>query len=152
MMELSLSELQGWFLGLSNKNTGANGNVIGAFPASVDVKNNTTSFWYSEITGYALSLLVNISKQDKNSALSDCKNTADKAFEFLNYVATQSKKIDDIDSIFTDTEIEFFELLELNDGEIPLTKQKNIDVVINYLVKSGIAPKYIEEIIPTDNF
>ncbi|MFK7780410.1 MAG: HAMP domain-containing sensor histidine kinase [Candidatus Gracilibacteria bacterium] len=71
--------------------------------------------------------------------------------EYINNVI-EKQTIDDIDSIFTDTEIEFFELLENNDGEIPLTKQKNIDIVINYLVKSGIAPKYIEEIIPTDNF
>ncbi len=71
--------------------------------------------------------------------------------EYINSVI-EKQTIDDIDSIFTDTEIEFFELLEDNDGKIPLTKQKNMDVVINYLVKSGIAPKYIEEIVPTDNF
>ena len=72
----------------------------------------------------------------------------------IDYINDVIKKqtIDDIDSIFTDTEIEFFELLENNNWDIPLTKQKNIDIVINYLVKSGIAPKYIEEIIPTDNF
>lgn len=72
----------------------------------------------------------------------------------IDYINDVIKKqtIDDIDSIFTDTEIEFFELLENNNWNIPLTKQKNIDIVINYLVKSGIAPKYIEEIIPTDNF
>ena len=71
--------------------------------------------------------------------------------EYINNVV-EKQTIDDIDSIFTDTEIEFFELLEINDWEIPLTKEKNIDIVINYLVKSWIAPKYIEEIIPTDNF
>lgn len=71
--------------------------------------------------------------------------------EYINNVI-EKQTIDDIDSIFTDTEIEFFELLENNNWEIPLNKQKNIDIVINYLVKSGIAPKYIEEIIPTDNF
>jgi len=72
----------------------------------------------------------------------------------IDYINDVIKKqtIDDIDSIFTDTEIEFFELLENNNWKIPLTKQKNTDIVINYLVKSGIAPKYIEEIIPTDNF
>ncbi len=72
----------------------------------------------------------------------------------IDYINDVIKKqtIDDIDSIFTDTEIEFFELLENNNWKIPLTKQKNIDIVINYLVKSGIAPKYIEEIIPTNNF
>lgn len=71
--------------------------------------------------------------------------------DYVNQIV-EKQTIDDIDSIFTDTEIEFFELLEANDWEIPLTKQKNIDIVINYLVKSGIAPKYIEEIVPPDNF
>lgn len=71
--------------------------------------------------------------------------------EYINTVI-EKQTIDDIDSIFTDTEIEFFELLENNNWKIPLNKQKNIDIVINYLVKSWIAPKYIEEIIPTDNF
>ncbi|MDP2090963.1 MAG: HAMP domain-containing sensor histidine kinase [Candidatus Gracilibacteria bacterium] len=71
--------------------------------------------------------------------------------EYINEVI-EKQTVDDIDSIFTDTEIEFFELLENNNGKIPLTKQKNIDIVINYLVKSGISSKYIEEIVPTDNF
>lgn len=71
--------------------------------------------------------------------------------EYINEVI-EKQTIDDIDSIFTDTEIEFFELLENNDGKIPLTKQRNIDIVINYLVKSWISSKYIEEIVPTDNF
>lgn len=71
--------------------------------------------------------------------------------EYINDII-KKQTIDDIDSIFTDTEIEFFELLENNDWKIPLSKEKNVDIVINYLVKSWIAPKYIEEIIPTDNF
>lgn len=71
--------------------------------------------------------------------------------EYINDVV-KKQTIDDIESIFTDTEIEFFELLEDNDWKIPLEKEKNVDIVINYLVKSWIAPKYIEEIIPTDNF
>ena len=71
--------------------------------------------------------------------------------EYINNVL-EKQTIDDIDSIFTDTEIEFFELLENNDWEIPLNKEKNVDVVINYLVKSGVAPRYIDELVPTDNF
>jgi len=59
---------------------------------------------------------------------------------------------DDIDNIFTDTEIEFFELLENNNWKIPLNKKKNVDVVVNYLVKNWVTPKYIEKIIPSDNF
>lgn len=72
----------------------------------------------------------------------------------LEYIDEIIKKqtLDDIWSIFSDTEIEFFELLENNDWIIPLNKEKNVDIVVNYLVKSWIAPKYIEEIIPTDNF
>lgn len=71
--------------------------------------------------------------------------------EYINEVI-KKQTIDEIDSIFSDTEIEFFELLEDNDWEIPLDEQQNIDTVINYLVENWIAPKYIEEIIPTDNF
>ena len=86
------------------------------------------------------------------SYLIDKVNMRDKVtIDYINEVI-KKQTIDDIDSIFTDTEIEFFELLEINNWEIPLTKQKNIDIVINYLIKSWISTKYIEEIIPTDNF
>lgn len=71
--------------------------------------------------------------------------------EYINNIV-KKQTIDDIDSIFTDAEIVFFELLENSWGQISLNEQQNIDIVINYLVKNGIAPKYIEEIIPTDNF
>ena len=71
--------------------------------------------------------------------------------DYINEVI-KKKTADDIDSIFSDAEIEFFELLETNNWKISLEKQENIDIVTNYLVKSGLAPKYIEEIIPTDNF
>ncbi len=71
----------------------------------------------------------------------------------IDYINEVIKKqtIDNIDSIFSDSEIEFFELLETNDWKIPLNKEKNVNIVINYLVKSWLAPKYIEEIIPTNN-
>lgn len=71
--------------------------------------------------------------------------------DYINSVIEKQTE-DDIDSVFSDTEIEFFELLEDNNWKIPLTKQSNIDIVINYLVKSWISTKYIEEIVPTDNF
>jgi len=71
--------------------------------------------------------------------------------EYINEVL-EKQTIDDIDSIFTDTEIEFFELLENNDWKIPINKENNASIIINYLVKSWVAPKYIEELIPTDNF
>lgn len=67
-----------------------------------------------------------------------------------NIVAKQAT--DEVDDIFSDTEIEFFDLLETNNWKISLDKEKNRDIVINYLIKSWLTPKYIEEIIPTDNF
>jgi len=71
--------------------------------------------------------------------------------EYINKVI-QKQTIDEIDSIFTDTEIEFFELLEKENWKISLSQDKNINIVINYLIKSWITPKYIEELVPTDNF
>lgn len=71
--------------------------------------------------------------------------------EYINKVI-EKQTIDDIDNIFNNTEIEFFELLENNKWEIPLDKEKNVNIVINYLIKSWVAPKYIEEIIPSDSF
>jgi signal transduction histidine kinase len=71
--------------------------------------------------------------------------------DYINDVL-EKQTIDDIDSIFTDTEIEFFELLENSDGKISLNEDKNVNIVINYLAKSWVASKYIEELIPTDNF
>ncbi len=71
--------------------------------------------------------------------------------EYINNII-EKQTIDDIDNIFNNTEIEFFELLENNKWKIPLTKEKNINTVINYLVKSWVSPKYIEEIIPNNAF
>ena len=88
-----------------------------------------------------------------NIYLSDNKiNKKDEiTIDYINDII-EKQAIDEIDNIFTDTEIEFFELLEDNDWVIPLNKDENIDIVINYLIKSWVTPKYIEEIIPTDNF
>lgn len=71
--------------------------------------------------------------------------------EYVNEII-EKQTIDDIDNIFNDAEIDFFELLEDNAWEIPLENQSNTDIVINYLVKSGVTPKYIEEIIPSNSF
>jgi len=55
--------------------------------------------------------------------------------EYINKII-EKQTLDEIDSIFTDTEIEFFELLENNDGQILLNEERNVNIVINYLVKS----------------
>ncbi len=71
--------------------------------------------------------------------------------EYINEVI-EKQAIDDIDNIFNDVELEFFELLENNNGSISLQEEENVNIVLNYLVKSGVAPKYIEQIIPENNF
>ncbi|NUJ97872.1 HAMP domain-containing histidine kinase [Candidatus Gracilibacteria bacterium] len=73
------------------------------------------------------------------------------SIDYINDII-EKQTIDDIDNIFSDVEIEFFELLGNNEGKIPLNKEENRDVIINYLIKSGVTPKYIEEILPTNNF
>jgi len=71
--------------------------------------------------------------------------------EYINQVL-EKQAIDDIDNIFDNVELEFFELLETNSGAISLIEEKNVNAVVDYLVKSGVAPKYIEEVIPVNNF
>ena len=78
------------------------------------------------------------------------KTKEDITIDYINQII-EKQTLDDIDNIFSDVEIEFFEHLEKNKGKIPLKEEKNRDIVINYLVKSGVTPKYIEEILPTNN-
>jgi len=79
------------------------------------------------------------------------ENKQEVTIEYINEVI-EKQTIDDIDNIFSDTEIEFFELLEDSNWVIELDKQKNVDIVLSYLVKSWVASKYIEEIIPENKF
>lgn len=79
------------------------------------------------------------------------KERSEITLDYINKIIAK-QATDEIDEIFSDTEIEFFDLLETNNWKIDLEKEKNRDIVINYLVKSWLTPKYIEEIIPTDNF
>ncbi|MDD3302218.1 MAG: HAMP domain-containing sensor histidine kinase [Candidatus Gracilibacteria bacterium] len=71
--------------------------------------------------------------------------------DYINSIIAK-QTTDEVDDIFNNTEIEFFDLLESNNGKIDLEKSSNRDIVTNYLIKSGLTPKYIEEILPTDNF
>ncbi len=86
-----------------------------------------------------------------NSYLSEKIETKDEiTIDYINEII-EKQTADEIDNIFSDSEIEFFELLENNQWKIPLNEEKNRDIVVDYLVKSGISPKYIEELIPNDN-
>ena len=55
--------------------------------------------------------------------------------EYINNIIEQ-QTLEDIDNIFSDVELEFFELLDLSDGDIPLEKEENVNIVVDYLVKS----------------
>ena len=72
----------------------------------------------------------------------------------LDYINNLQKKQakEEIDNLFSDAEIEFYELLENNKWKIPLDKKENRDLVLRYLQKIQINPKYyIEQIIPEEN-
>ncbi len=70
--------------------------------------------------------------------------------EYINKII-EKQTADEIDNIFSDAEMEFFELLKDNNYKIPLDKEKNRNIIINYLVNSWVSPKYIAEFIPKDN-
>ncbi len=74
----------------------------------------------------------------------------DVTIEYINNII-ERQTLEDIDNIFSDVEIEFFELLDINKGKIPLEKEENVNIVVDFLIKSGVTPKYIEEVIPENN-
>lgn len=74
----------------------------------------------------------------------------DVTIEYINNII-ERQTLEDIDNIFSNVELEFFELLDLSDWNIGLKKEENVNVVVDYLVKSWVWAKYIEEIIPENN-
>lgn len=60
----------------------------------------------------------------------------------------EKQALDEVDNIFNDIEIQFFELLEKNEWRIKLDTKENVDILVNYLSKAWVSIKYIEEIIP----
>ncbi len=60
----------------------------------------------------------------------------------------EKQALDEVDNIFNDIEIQFFELLEKNEWKIKLDTKENVDILVNYLSKAWVSIKYIEEIIP----
>lgn len=71
----------------------------------------------------------------------------DITIEYINTLIERQTE-DELDDIFSDAELEFFELLDLNEGSIPLKEEKNVSIVVDFLVRSGVNAKYIEEVIP----
>lgn len=70
--------------------------------------------------------------------------------EYINNIIEQ-QTLDDIWSIFSDTEIEIYEQFELNNWELE-PNEINSNLVIDLLRKYWVWNKLIEQIIPTDNF
>lgn len=74
----------------------------------------------------------------------------DITIEFINNLI-EKQTLEDIEDIFSDVEVEFFELLDLSGWKISLEKEENVNIVVDFLIKSWVTPKYIEEVIPENN-
>ena len=74
--------------------------------------------------------------------------------DYINSIVIKSKsdkQENEIDNLFNDASINFFEKL-WNDNIIKLDKKENVDIVVSYLLKLWVAPKYIEKVVPTNDF
>ncbi len=74
----------------------------------------------------------------------------DITLEYINGLI-EKQALEDVEWIFSSAEIEFFELLDINEWKIPLSNQKNINIVVDFLSKSWVSAKYIGEVIPENN-
>ena len=70
--------------------------------------------------------------------------------EYINSLV-ERQALDELEQILLESELEFFELLNITWWVIPLDSEKNINTVVNFLISSWIPPRYIEEIIPENN-
>ena len=70
--------------------------------------------------------------------------------EYINDII-ERQAVEDADNIFSDVQFQFFELLDINEGSIPLSEWENMNIVVDFLVRSWVSAKYIEEIIPENN-
>lgn len=87
----------------------------------------------------------------KNYLSAKIQEKTEVTIEYINDII-EKQALDDIETIFNDVELQFFELLEDSDGKIQLSDSESINIVVNYLIKSWVSSKYIEEIIPANNF
>lgn len=70
--------------------------------------------------------------------------------EFINDII-ERQALENTDNIFSDVQFEFFELLDINEWSISLQEEENMNIVVDFLVRSWVSAKYIEEIIPENN-
>lgn len=67
--------------------------------------------------------------------------------DYVNKII-EKQTLEEVDSIFNDIELSFFELLDKNKWKIKLDNKENIDIVVNYLSKAWVNLKYLEDVIP----
>lgn len=79
-------------------------------------------------------------KENSNTTESITREYVDKIIE--------KQALDEVDNMFSNIEIKFFELLDKNNWKIKLDNKENIDIIANYLAKAWVNIKYIEEVIP----
>ncbi len=79
-------------------------------------------------------------KENSNTQESITREYVDKIIE--------KQALDEVDNMFSNIEIKFFELLDKNNWKIKLDNKENIDILANYLAKAWVNIKYIEEVIP----
>ncbi len=72
------------------------------------------------------------------------------SLEYINSLVLK-QWLDEVDGIFNDVSISLFEKF-WDDNILTLDSKENVDLVINYLYQSWVAPKFIEEVVPTNNF
>ncbi len=81
------------------------------------------------------------------------QNKTSVSLDYINNLVLKSeleKQENEIDDLLNSVQIEFFEKLG-DDNIIHLNSKENLDLVINYLSKSGVASKYMEEFVPRNN-
>lgn len=67
--------------------------------------------------------------------------------DYVNSII-EKQTLEEVDNIFNDIELTFFELLEKNKWKIKLDNKENIDIVVNYLSKAWVNIRYIQDVIP----
>ena len=101
----------------------------------------TNILWFYIFYGTYLKIFILEKVQEKSKV----------SLEYVNsLIIKQEEELanNEIDDIFSKANMDFFELLDDYKWDIPLNKQKNVDIVIKYLHEKWVSQKYIEKIVP----
>ena len=101
----------------------------------------TNILWFYIFYGTYLKVFISEKVKEKSKV----------SLEYVNsLIIKQEEELanNEIDDIFSKANMDFFELLDNYEWDIPLNKQKNVDIVIKYLHEKWVSQKYIEKIVP----